>query len=69
MRKELTNKDLQNIERHFANMGVADIETCNMTREEEEVYIRKNSFNEIRELGYSHIHTLRVVPLDGREPI
>jgi hypothetical protein len=37
------------------------------TQEEEEKEMW-NTFKEIADLGYRHIHTLRVFPSDGREP-
>lgn len=65
----LSSKELQReIERLFANMGIADLETKGLSREEEDIRL-KNVFFDIRKLGdYENIHTIRVIPNDGREP-
>jgi hypothetical protein len=46
---------------------MAELQTKGLTEEEESREMKK-TFQEIAEFGYSHIHTLKVVPLYGREP-
>ena len=56
------------IERQLANMGTADLESKGLSREEEDIHL-KDIFDDIRKQGdYEHIHTIRVIPDDGREP-
>jgi hypothetical protein len=66
--KPFTEKDHRDLERHFANMGTAIFEVPKeITREEEDTYM-KNVFYDLRMKGYDHIHTIEVIPEDGREP-
>jgi hypothetical protein len=66
--RPLSPKDLREMEQRFYNRGTADFKTEGLTREDEDIQL-KNVFHDIRKLGdYNHIHTIRVVPGDGREP-
>jgi hypothetical protein len=47
--------------------GVAELQTKGLSEEEESRDIKK-TFEEITEVGYKHIHTLKIIPSDGREP-
>lgn len=47
--------------------GIAELHTKGLT-EEEEQEMMWDTFKEIADLGYPHIHTLRIVPSDGRTP-
>ena len=47
--------------------GIAELQTKGLTEEEEQKEMW-NTFKEIADLGYPRIHTLRVVPSDGRPP-
>ena len=66
--RPLSPDRLREIERQFAARGIADLKTKGLSREEEDIHL-KNVFYDIRKLGpYEHIHTIRVIPNDGREP-
>jgi hypothetical protein len=67
-RKLLDKKDWADLTRHIHNQGIAELQTKGLTEEEESREMKK-TFQEIAELGYGHIHTLKVVPLDSeRQP-
>ena len=65
-RKLMDKKDWADLSRHMHNRGIGELQT-NLTEEELSRELKK-TFEEIAELGYSHIHTLKVCPSDGREP-
>jgi hypothetical protein len=66
-RKLMDKKDWADLSRHIHNQGIGELQTKGLTEEEESREMKK-TFQEISELGYGHIHTLKVVPSDGREP-
>jgi hypothetical protein len=47
--------------------GMAECQTKGFTEEEESREI-KQMFQEVWKAGYENVHTLRIVPADGREP-
>jgi hypothetical protein len=47
--------------------GMAEFQTKGFTEEEEGREI-KHMFQDVWDAGYEHVHTLRIVPKDGREP-
>lgn len=65
--KPMDEKDWANLSRHIHNQGIGELETKGLTEEEESNHIQK-TFQEISDLGYDHIHTLEVIPGDGRKP-
>ena len=66
-RKPVSNKELAEIftDSHKYG-GIAELQSS--LTEEEESRETSNTFRNIATLGYEHIHTLKVVPSDGREP-
>jgi hypothetical protein len=66
-RKPVSKEMWADITRHIHNQGIAELQTKGLTEEDENRQMKK-TFQEITELGYPHIHTLRIVPSDGREP-
>jgi hypothetical protein len=67
-RKPITKKELAEIFTDSHKHGIAELQTIGLT-EEEESQRMKETFQEIAAMGYEHIHTLKVIPLDcGREP-
>jgi hypothetical protein len=55
------------ITRQLMNQGIAELQTKGLSEEDESRGMKK-TFQEIAALGYEHIHTLKVIPADGREP-
>jgi hypothetical protein len=53
--------------RHKYGGGIAEVQMKGLTEQQENEEM-KNTFEEIWAQGYEHIHTLRIVPSDGREP-
>ena len=47
--------------------GIGELHTKGLNEQEESNHIQK-TFQEISDLGYEHIHTLEVIPSDGRKP-
>ena len=64
-RKPLSKKELAEIWTNRHMHGIAELQTKGLT-EEEEGQRMKEIFSEIAAMGYEHIHTLKVVPLDDR---
>ena len=67
-RKPLTKKQFAELWTNRHKHGIADFRTKGLTEEEESQRMRE-TFLDIVAMGYEHIHTLKVVPLDdGRKP-
>lgn len=66
-RKPVDDKTLREIATQLMNRGIGELHTRGLTEEEESNHIQK-TFQEIADLGYQHIHTLEVIPEDGRKP-
>lgn len=47
--------------------GVTELYTKDLTEEEEGEHIQQ-VFQDISDLGYDYIHTLQIIPEDGRKP-
>jgi hypothetical protein len=66
-RTSLSQKELSGIlNDSYRHGGMAEVQS-NLTEEEEQQGMR-DTFRDIHNLGYEHIHTLRIVPADGRTP-
>jgi hypothetical protein len=63
-RKPLSRKELAEIFTDLHKHGIAELQIGKDITEEEVM----GAFGDIAAMGYEHIHTLRVVPDDGREP-
>jgi hypothetical protein len=66
-RKPVSKEMWAELLKQLHNEGMGEIHMKGFTEEEENAEMRK-TFQEITELGYGHIHTLKVIPADGREP-
>jgi hypothetical protein len=67
-RKPISRKEFAELWTNRHKHGIAELQTKGLTEEEESQRMRE-TFSEIAVMGYEHIHTLKVVPLDsGREP-
>jgi hypothetical protein len=64
----LTKKQLAELFTNRHKHGIAILETKGLTEEQESQGMRE-TFQDIAAMGYEHIHTLKIVPLDcGRKP-
>ena len=67
-RKPISRKAFAELWTNRHKQGIAELQTKGLTEEEESRRMRE-TFSEIAAMGYEHIHTLKVVPLDdGRKP-
>jgi hypothetical protein len=67
-RKPVDAKMWADITRQLHNQGIAEFQTKNLTEEEEQQYMR-SMFQDVWNAGYTHMHTLHIVPLDSdRQP-
>lgn len=64
----MSREDWADLSRHIHNQGIGELQTKGLTEEEENREMKK-TFEDITKLGYGHIHTLKIVPLDSdRQP-
>jgi hypothetical protein len=66
-KKLMDKKDWSDLTRHMQMQGIGELHTKGLSEEEENSEMRK-TFEEITAMGYGHIHTLKIVPSDGRKP-
>jgi hypothetical protein len=66
-RKPLSKKQFAELWTNRHKHGIAELQTKGLTEDEEGQRMRE-TFLDIAAMGYEHIHTLRVVPSDGRLP-
>ena len=65
--KPVSKEDLASIYTGLHKRGTGILQTKGLT-EEEECRAMWKTFQDIYDMGYEYIHTLRVVPADGRKP-
>jgi hypothetical protein len=67
-RKLMDDKMWSELQRHLHNQGIVEFRTKNLSEEEEQRDI-KGMFEYVWKAGFTHIHTLKIVPLDSdRQP-